>query len=48
MSEEDDHTKKIRRFNIIAITKKILNLKISDEFSEQIKELTLSINRRHK
>lgn len=45
---DDDHTKKIKRFNIVAIIRKICNLKLSDEFNDQIKELVLTTNRRHK
>lgn len=47
-ADEEDYIKKIKRFNIISIVKKILNLKISEEFNDQIKEIVLQTNRKHK
>ena len=38
-ADEEEFIKKIKRFNIISITKKRLNLKISEEFNEQIKDM---------
>ena len=47
-ADEEEFIKKIKRFNIISITKKILNLKISEEFNEQIKDMVFQTNRKHK
>lgn len=46
--EEDEYTRKIRMNNIVTIVNKVLNLIISDEFNDQMREMVLTINRRHK